>query len=463
MPTGDRRPRLHNCNSTSRPKIESWRSLQSGTRHTRSHSSTRARRAFRTRFASSSRTCLRNGGDANAVSDWVATAEPSQEIAFIPGRVLLQDFTGVPASSTSPRCATRCATRAATRRRSTRSSRRARHRPLGPGRRVRVAARDRAQRRARVRSATRSATQFLRWGQGAFDNFKVVPPDTGIVPPGQPRVPRARRRRARRQGRLPRHARRHRLAHDDDQRPRRARLGRRRHRGRGGDARRSRSRCSSRRSSASSSRASCPRARPRPTSCSPSREMLRKKGVVGKFVEFFGAGPRRARRSPTARRIANMAPEYGATCGIFPSTPRRSATCASPAATSAGRARRGVLQGARPLLARRARATRSTRDIARARPRDRRAVPRGPEPPAGPRPARATRRRSFDRRRSRARSAPSRANGKTPSTTATSHARLGRHRRDHELHEHVEPVGADRRGPPREEGGRAAGSRASRG
>ena len=37
--------------------------------------------------------------------------------------------------------------------------------------------------------------------------------------------------------RLPRHARRHRLAHDDDQRPRRARLGRRRHRGRGGDAR----------------------------------------------------------------------------------------------------------------------------------------------------------------------------------------------------------------------------------
>ena len=30
-------------------------------------------------------------------------------------------------------------------------------------------------------SATRSATQFLRWGQTAFDNFKVVPPDTGIV------------------------------------------------------------------------------------------------------------------------------------------------------------------------------------------------------------------------------------------------------------------------------------------
>src|SRR5437763_15178361 len=39
---------------------------------------------------------LRNGGDAEAVSGWVATAEPSQEIAFFPGRVLLQDFTGVP-------------------------------------------------------------------------------------------------------------------------------------------------------------------------------------------------------------------------------------------------------------------------------------------------------------------------------------------------------------------------------
>src|SRR5690242_13362264 len=39
---------------------------------------------------------LRTGGDAVAVSDWVATAEPSQEIAFYPGRVLLQDFTGVP-------------------------------------------------------------------------------------------------------------------------------------------------------------------------------------------------------------------------------------------------------------------------------------------------------------------------------------------------------------------------------
>jgi len=46
-------------------------------------------------------------------------------------------------------------------------------------------------------------------------------------------------------------------------------------------------------------------------------EMLRAKGVVGKFVEFFGDG---LDNLPLADRatIANMAPEYGATCGIFP-------------------------------------------------------------------------------------------------------------------------------------------------
>ncbi|KHD89224.1 MAG: aconitate hydratase [Bdellovibrio sp. ArHS] len=46
-------------------------------------------------------------------------------------------------------------------------------------------------------------------------------------------------------------------------------------------------------------------------------QMLRKKGVVGKFVEFFGSG---LATMPLADRatIANMAPEYGATCGFFP-------------------------------------------------------------------------------------------------------------------------------------------------
>ena len=46
-------------------------------------------------------------------------------------------------------------------------------------------------------------------------------------------------------------------------------------------------------------------------------EMLRKLGVVGKFVEFYGAGISALSLADRAT-IANMAPEYGATCGIFP-------------------------------------------------------------------------------------------------------------------------------------------------
>lgn len=46
-------------------------------------------------------------------------------------------------------------------------------------------------------------------------------------------------------------------------------------------------------------------------------EMLRKRGVVGKFVEYFGPGLRDLQLADRAT-IANMSPEYGATCGIFP-------------------------------------------------------------------------------------------------------------------------------------------------
>ena len=45
--------------------------------------------------------------------------------------------------------------------------------------------------------------------------------------------------------------------------------------------------------------------------------MLRDKGVVGKFVEFFGDGLKNLSLADRAT-IANMAPEYGATCGFFP-------------------------------------------------------------------------------------------------------------------------------------------------
>src|ERR687885_523447 len=46
-------------------------------------------------------------------------------------------------------------------------------------------------------------------------------------------------------------------------------------------------------------------------------QMLRARGVVGKFVEFFGPGLPALTVADRAT-ISNMAPEYGATCGIFP-------------------------------------------------------------------------------------------------------------------------------------------------
>ena len=84
-------------------------------------------------------------------------------------------------SSTSRRCATRWPTSAATRRGSTRSSRPSsssttRCRSTSTDRRARCSATPSCEfERNRERYA------FLRWGQTAFDNFKVVPPNTGIV------------------------------------------------------------------------------------------------------------------------------------------------------------------------------------------------------------------------------------------------------------------------------------------
>ena len=113
---------------------------------------------------------------------------------------------------------------------------RAGHRPLGRSS-TSSAAPDAFQRNVeREYERNRERYQFLRWGQNAFDEFKVVPPGTGIVHQVNiehlARVVMTRGR----QG-VPRHLRRHRLPHHDGERPRRARLGRRRHRGRGRHAR----------------------------------------------------------------------------------------------------------------------------------------------------------------------------------------------------------------------------------
>jgi aconitate hydratase len=107
---------------------------------------------------------------------------PDTEIAFMPARVVLQDFTGVP-------CVVDLA---AMRDAVVKLGGKARsqinplipvgtgHRPLGAGRRVRQPRRAGPQRQDRIR-AQPERYSFLRWGQKAFDNFKVVPPNTGIV------------------------------------------------------------------------------------------------------------------------------------------------------------------------------------------------------------------------------------------------------------------------------------------
>ena len=61
-------------------------------------------------------------------------------------------------------------------------------------------------------------------------------------------------------------------------------------------------------------------------------QMLRKKGVVGKFVEYYGEGLDSLTVEDQAT-IANMAPEYGATCGFFPS-PGRPSTISPPRAAT---------------------------------------------------------------------------------------------------------------------------------
>ena len=181
---------------------------------------------------------LRNGEDegAEAVAKWSARDEPSQEIAYRPARVLMQDFTGVPAivDLAAMRDAMEELGGDATK-----------INPLVPvelviDHSIQVdvfAERLAFQRNAELefeRNEERYA--FLRWGQTAFDNFKVVPPNTGICHQVNLEYLGARGGVARRAG-VPGHARRNRLAHHDGQRAGRARLGRGRDRGGGGHAR----------------------------------------------------------------------------------------------------------------------------------------------------------------------------------------------------------------------------------
>jgi aconitate hydratase len=257
--------------------------------------------------------------DIEALAGWDAKAEPSTEIAFTPSRVLLQDFTGVPA--VVDLAAMRDAMRAL-------GDDPAKINPLSPVELVidhslqvdAFAKPDAMDLNAQLEfSRNKERYAFLRWGQNAFADFKVVPPDTGIVHQINleylARVIFASERAGVTQ------------AFPDTV------VGTDSHTtminglgvlgwGVGGIE-------------AEAAMLGQPITMLIPhvvgfelTGKLPEGatatdlvltvvQMLRERGVVGKFVEFFGDG---LEHLPLADRatIANMAPEYGATCGIFP-------------------------------------------------------------------------------------------------------------------------------------------------
>jgi aconitate hydratase len=259
--------------------------------------------------------------DIKALASWKPSAQPEREIAFQPSRVLLQDFTGVPS------IVDLAAMRDAMKRLGGDPKK---INPLQPvelviDHSVQVdeagSPRSFAVNAEREFERNRERYSFLRWGQNAFQNFRVVPPDTGIV----------------HQINLEYLARvvfttdstngKGRMAYPDTL------VGTDSHTtminglgvlgwGVGGIE-------------AEAAMLGQPVSMLVPQVLGfklegslregatatdlvlTVTEMLRKKGVVGKFVEYYGQG---LSGLPLADRatIANMAPEYGATCGLFP-------------------------------------------------------------------------------------------------------------------------------------------------
>ena len=325
--------------------------------------------------------------EVRAVAGWDAQAEPKDEISFRPARVLLQDFTGVPAIvdlAAMREAMVDLGGEAAT------------INPQIPAELVidhSVQVDEFGSRMAMFKNTEREFERnreryaFLRWGQTAFDNFSVVPPNTGIVHQVNleylARVVESR---------------------DQDGRPFAfpdTLIGTDSHTtminglgvlgwGVGGIE-----------AEAVLLGEPVSMLVPRVVGFRLSGELpegatatdlvlsvtqiLRAAGVVGKFVEYFGHG---LVGLPLADRatIGNMSPEYGATCGFFPVDEEtlRYMRLTGPE-RGAGRARGGVLPHAGPLPRPRPHARVLTGD--RARPRRRRAEPRRAAAPAGPRAA----------------------------------------------------------------------------
>src|SRR5215470_15820059 len=260
---------------------------------------------------------LRAGSEegVEAVSSWVAAAEPSREIAFHPARVLLQDFTGVLA------VVDLAAMRHAMREQG------GDPRAINPQIPVElvidhsVQVDEFASRLAIERNVeleferNRERYAFLRWGQTAFDNFKVVPPNTGIC--HQVNLEYLARVVESRDG----------VAFPDTL------VGTDSHTtmvnglgvlgwGVGGieaEAAMLGESLSMLVPQVVGFRlsGSLPQGATATDLVLTVTETLRKTGVVGKFVEYFGEG---VSALPLADRatIGNMSPEYGATCGFFP-------------------------------------------------------------------------------------------------------------------------------------------------
>src|SRR5881392_3591388 len=119
--------------------------------------------------------------DIEALATWDAKAEPADEIAFTPARVVMQDFTGVPAVVDLAAMRDAMADLGGDA---------AKINPLVPAElvidhsvQVDVFGTKEAFQRNAEREFERNEERyaFLRWGQTAFDDFSVVPPDTGIV------------------------------------------------------------------------------------------------------------------------------------------------------------------------------------------------------------------------------------------------------------------------------------------
>ncbi|HEX2163451.1 MAG TPA: aconitate hydratase AcnA [Thermoanaerobaculia bacterium] len=260
--------------------------------------------------------------DVEALARWRPEDVPSREIAFMPARVLLQDFTGVPA--VVDLAAMRDAMVAL-------GGDPKRINPLQPAELVidhSVQVDEYGTAAAFLINAEREMERnreryaFLRWGQRAFDNFRVVPPDTGIVHQvNLEYLARVVMSGAPGEGGEPPFAYPDTLVGTDSHTTMVNGLGVLGW-GVGGIE-------------AEAAMLGQPISMLIPqvvgfrlTGALPEgatatdlvltvTEMLRSKGVVGKLVEFYGPGVSELGLADRAT-IANMAPEYGATCGIFP-------------------------------------------------------------------------------------------------------------------------------------------------